>query len=75
MITALWMTTITIMAMGGWDWIQHVPSLLLHCLDFRVRTAYILTFLLSACCENTPALSCNGQKAVIIILSQVYNLS
>jgi hypothetical protein len=48
MITVLWMTTITIMGMVGWDWIQHVPSLLLHCLDFKVSAHYILTFLLSA---------------------------
>jgi hypothetical protein len=37
------MTAITIMAMVVWDWIQHGhPFLLLHCLDFRVRTMYIV---------------------------------
>jgi hypothetical protein len=73
MITVLWMTTITIMGMVGWDWIQHVPSLLLHCLDFKVRTLSVLKFLLPARCENKPVFSCNGRKAVII-LTQVCNL-
>jgi len=73
MITVLWMTTITIMGMVGWDWIQPVPFPQLHCLDFKVRTVSILKFLLSACCENNPLFSCNGRKAVII-LTQVCNL-
>jgi hypothetical protein len=54
MITALWMTAITIMAMVVWYWIQHeLPFLLLHCLDFRVRTMYIVvTCVLPARGEN-----------------------
>jgi hypothetical protein len=46
MITALWMIAITIMAMVVSDWIQHeLPFLLLHYLDFRVRTIYIYIYI------------------------------